>query len=245
MMMQNRRQDFEGAWGSAPGMHMPPPPGAMMGGGGGAGWANEFHGHGPGAREPMMHQPHPAELEAVWAARQGHPVGPDAVARAQQAEMYEMSLGHAAGLEPYGAAGPPPPPQALTSGFAPGTNGQVNPSTTSGVVASSRSRSTRGTDNGFVAGSEDRGGAADAGADAEDVVVAGGNEADQGGGEEVVASARALAAEMASDPDGRFRDSELLRFAGRLGTGGLRVSDDKVLLPPFLVVLREPVVAYR
>eukprot|EP00752_Nemacystus_decipiens_P016330 g14605.t1 len=116
MMMKNHH-DFEGAWGSAPGMHPPPPPGAMMAarGGGGAGWANEFHGHGPGAREQMMmHQPHPAELEAAWAARQGHPFGPDAMA-------------HAAGPVPFGAAGPPPPPpqQALTPGFAPGTSGQV------------------------------------------------------------------------------------------------------------------------
>eukprot|EP00903_Cladosiphon_okamuranus_P005607 g5578.t2 len=129
MMMQNHRQDFEGAWGLGPGMHPRPLPGAMMdarGGGGGAGWAKEFHGHGPGAREPMVHQPHPVELEAAWAARQGHPVRPDAMARAQQAGMYEMPLGHAAGPAPYGAAGaPPPPPEALTLGFAPGTNGQV------------------------------------------------------------------------------------------------------------------------
>ena len=231
--MQNRRQDFEGAWGPAPGMHPQPPPGAMMaarGGSGAAGWANEFHGHGPGARQPMMHQPHPAELEAAWAARQGHPVGPDAMIRAQQAEMYEMSIGHAAGPMPYGPAGPPaPPPQALTPGFAPGTNGQVNPPTPPGVVASSNSS--------LVAGDEERGGAADAdadadagaNADAEGVVVAGGHE--------VGASARALAAEMASDPDGRFRDSELLRFAGRLGTGVLRVSGDKVLFPSFVLLL--------
>eukprot|EP00903_Cladosiphon_okamuranus_P005606 g5578.t1 len=237
MMMQNHRQDFEGAWGLGPGMHPRPLPGAMMdarGGGGGAGWAKEFHGHGPGAREPMVHQPHPVELEAAWAARQGHPVRPDAMARAQQAGMYEMPLGHAAGPAPYGAAGaPPPPPEALTLGFAPGTNGQVNPYTTPGVVASSSSRSTSGTDNGcFVAGGEERGGAADADADAEDVIVARNNEADEGGGEEIGASARALAAEMATDPDGRFHDSELLRFAGRLGTGGLRVSGDKVLEGP-------------
>lgn len=228
-MMQNR-QDFEGAWGSAPGMHPQPPPGSMMAarGGGGAGWANEFHGHGPRAREPMMmHQPHPAELEVAWAAR------------AQQAEMYEMSLGHAAGRAGpvrYGHAGPPPPPRALTPGFAPGTNGQVtSPTASAGVVASSsNSRNTSGTDNDLVAGVEDRrSGAAGADADAEGVVAAaaGGNEVDEGGGE-VGASARALAAEMASDPDGRFRDSELLRFAGRLGTGGLQVSGDKVLALP-------------
>ena len=185
----------------------------------------------------MMHQPHPAELEAAWAARQGHPVGPDAMARAQQAEMYVMSLGHAAGPVPHGAAGPPPPPQALTPGFAPDANGQVTASTAPRIVAgsSSSSRGAGGTDNGFVAGGEGRGGAADA----EGVVaVAGsGNEVDEGG-REVGASARALAAEMASDPDGRFRDSELLRFAGRLGTGGLRVSGDKVLFQPLPLVAR-------
>ena len=184
----------------------------------------------------MMHQPHPAELEAAWAARQGHPVGPDAMARAQQAEMYVMSLGHAAGPVPHGAAGPPPP-QALTPGFAPDANGQVTASTAPCIVAgsSSSNRGAGGTDNGFVAGGEGRGGAADA----EGVVaVAGsGNEVDEGG-REVGASARALAAEMASDPDGRFRDSELLRFAGRLGTGGLRVSGDKVLFQPLPLVAR-------
>lgn len=210
-------------------MHPQPPPGAMMAarGGGGAGWANEFHGHGPGVRGPMMHQPHPAELEAAWAARQSHLAGPDALARAQQAEMYERSLEHRAGQVPYGPAGPPP----LTPGFAPGgANGQVTSPTTSGIVASS----TSGTDEDFVTGVEDRRGAADADADAEGVVVAVGNEVNEGGGEEVSASARALASEMASDPDGRFRDSELLRFASRLGTGGLRVSGDKVLFfPPF------------
>ncbi|CAN0387614.1 unnamed protein product, partial [Laminaria digitata] len=46
---------------------------------------------------------------------------------------------------------------------------------------------------------------------------------------EVDASASALAGVMARDPDGRFRDSELLRFAKRLGEGTLRVSGDKVL----------------
>lgn len=45
----------------------------------------------------------------------------------------------------------------------------------------------------------------------------------------VAASARALAGEMASDPDGCFGESELFRFARSLGDGKLVVSGDKVL----------------
>ncbi|CAN0062151.1 unnamed protein product [Ectocarpus fasciculatus] len=119
MMMQNHRQDFDGAWGAAAaaGMHRgppPPPPGAMLaargGSGAAAGWGNEFHGHE--MRRPMMHQPHPAELEhleAAWAAQRG-----------------------GLGSEPmaYGPDGRPPPPgPAFGPGMAPrpGMHGQVIP----------------------------------------------------------------------------------------------------------------------
>ncbi|CAM9102957.1 unnamed protein product [Pylaiella littoralis] len=211
IMQEHHRQDFEGAWGAGPGLHPrpppPPPPGAMMAargpGGAGAGWANEFH--GPGVREPMMHQPHPAELEAAWGA------------------PAEGRFGPGPGPMLYGPAGPLPPP-ALGPGFAaPGMNGQVTSATstasptTTGVVASN---STSDVHNEVVGGGE--------GTEAKGVGVVGAG-VDEGEGEEVSASARALAGQMASDPDGRFRDSELLRFASRLGTGGLRVSGDKVL----------------
>lgn len=217
MMQEHHRQDFEGAWGAGPGSHprppRPPPPGAMMAaqgpgsaGAGAAGWANEFH--GPGVREPMMHQPHPAELEAAWGA---------------PAEI----LGPGPRPMLYGPAGPPPPP-ALGPGFtAPGMNGQVTSTlttsatpTTTGVVASS---STGDAHNEVVGGGRRTEVAG------VDVVAAGVDEGVGGGGEEVGSSARALAGQMAGDPDGRFRDSELLRFASQLGTGGLRVSGDKVL----------------
>ncbi|CBJ48315.1 conserved unknown protein [Ectocarpus siliculosus] len=61
------------------------------------------------------------------------------------------------------------------------------------------------------------------------LVSAGGDEEKGVGEGQVGASARSLVGQMAADPDGRFRDSELLRFATRLGTGGLRVSGDKVV----------------
>ncbi|CAN0277935.1 unnamed protein product, partial [Ectocarpus sp. 13 AM-2016] len=64
---------------------------------------------------------------------------------------------------------------------------------------------------------------------AESLASAGGDEEKRGGEGQVGASARSLAGQMAADPDGRFRDSELLRFASRLGTGGLQISGDKVV----------------
>lgn len=246
MMMMQNRQDFEGAWGSAPGLHPhqpppPPPPGAMMDarGGGGAGWANEFHGGGgggPEGHEQMMQRPpHPAELEAAWAAER------------HQAEIHEMSLRHAAGQAGpllRGPAGPSmPPPAAFRPGLAPGADGQVTTlsATTADHPLASNDSSTpsaSGADTKLFRGGDGRrrgalASAADAGADVEAGIGSiGGADAGPGveerGGGQVGASARALAGEMASDPEGRFRDSELLRFAGRLGTGGLRVSGDKV-----------------
>lgn len=226
MMMQNHRQDLDGAWGAAAaGMHRgppPPPPGAMLaarGGGGGAAarWGNEFHGHE--MRGSMMHQPHPAELEhleAAWAAQQG-----------------------GFGSEPmaYGPDGPPPPPPAAAFGPGmaprPGMHGQVTTAgTIGGGVAGSSGRSTAfGVDSGFLGdgGVGDAATAASADVTAESLASAGGDEEKGEGEGEIGASARSLAGQMAADPDGRFRDSELLRFASRLGTGGLRVSGDKVL----------------
>ena len=68
-------RDFQGAWGMGlPPGHPPPsfapPPAvaaaAMMAADGAAAWANEFR-HGP--EGVTMMAPHPAELEAAWAAQ--------------------------------------------------------------------------------------------------------------------------------------------------------------------------------
>lgn len=47
--------------------------------------------------------------------------------------------------------------------------------------------------------------------------------------EEVAASARSLAGELSSDPDRRFGESELFKFASRVGAGELLIQGDKVL----------------
>lgn len=49
------------------------------------------------------------------------------------------------------------------------------------------------------------------------------------------ASARALANELASDPDGRFGNSELFRLVSGLGSGQLTVESDKV--PPRILLI--------
>lgn len=49
-------------------------------------------------------------------------------------------------------------------------------------------------------------------------------------------SAGALANELASDPDGRFTNSELFRLASGLASGKLKVEGEKVLAPQILVI---------
>lgn len=155
-----------------------------------------------------MQQPHPAELEAAWAAQQ------------QQQQHHDHHQGAGGGYGPmlHGPTGPPP------AAFVAGAQGQVTSNSVEGTADAAVGDSTGGV---FAGGAE-----GDVREDAEAVaesVDAGVMEPAAGEGEEVSASARSLARQMAGDPDGRFRDSELLRFASRLGTGGLRVSGDKVL----------------